>query len=129
MREALGFIGKGRDVVVDVDLAKSFDRVNHDLLMSRVARHVSDMRALRLIRRFLEAGVMHDGVTLGRTEGTPQGCPLSPLLASMLLDDVDRALEADDLNVYVQSARAGERMMALVAPHLVGTEPIRVSVR
>jgi group II intron reverse transcriptase/maturase len=120
VREALGHIGRGRAVVVDVDLARFFDRVNHDVLMSRVARHVGDKRALKLIRRFLEAGVMADGVALRRDEGTPQGGPLSPLLANILLDDVDKALEAsgscfvryaDDVNVYVKSVRAGERMM------------------
>jgi len=103
-----------------VDLAKFFDRVNHDVLMSRVARHVRDPRVLKLIRRYLEAGVMIEGVERSREEGTPQGGPLSPLLANILLDDVDKALEAsksrfvryaDDLNVYVKSVRAGQRMM------------------
>ena len=112
---------EGRDIVVDVDLARFFDRVNHDVLMRRVARHVNDTRALRLIRRFLEAGVMAGGVTFLRDEGTPQGGPLSPLLANILLDDVDKALEAsgscfvryaDDVNVYVRSVRAGQRVMA-----------------
>jgi RNA-directed DNA polymerase len=121
VREALGYVKSGRVVVVDVDLAKFFDRVNHDVLMARVARHVQDTRILKLIRRFLEAGVMVEGVTMSRTEGTPQGGPLSPLLANILLDDVDKALErsgscfvryADDMNVYVRSVRAGERVMA-----------------
>jgi len=120
VREALGYIAQGRGIVVDVDLAKFFDRVDHDVLMNRVARHVSDKRVLRLIRRFLRAGVEADGMVLPRTEGTPQGGPLSPLLANILLDDVDKALEAsascfvryaDDINVYVKSVRAGERMM------------------
>lgn len=121
VRQALTYVADGRDVVVDVDLARFFDRVNHDVLMSRVARHVDDKRVLRVIRRFLEAGVMAGGVTFMRDEGTPQGGPLSPLLANILLDDVDKALEAsgscfvryaDDVNVYVRSVRAGERVMA-----------------
>jgi group II intron reverse transcriptase/maturase len=120
VREAVSYVRQGRKVVVDVDLAKFFDRVNHDVLMSRVARHVHDGRALRLIRHYLESGVMVQGVVMERTEGTPQGGPLSPLLANILLDEVDKALErrghafvryADDLNVYVRSQRAGERVM------------------
>lgn len=119
LRAAAKYVQSRRRVVVDVDLEKFFDRVNHDVLMSRVARHVKDQRILRLIRRFLEAGVMTDGVALTRDEGTPQGGPLSPLLANILLDDVDKVLErdghcfaryADDLNVYVKSERAGQRV-------------------
>jgi group II intron reverse transcriptase/maturase len=107
--------------VVDVDLEKFFDRVNHDVLMGRVARRIGDRRLLGLIRRYLEAGVMLDGVVMDRYEGTPQGGPLSPLLANVLLDDVDKELErrghafvryADDCNVYVRSKQAGERVMA-----------------
>jgi group II intron reverse transcriptase/maturase len=110
----------GRRWVVDVDLEKFFDRVHHDLLMGRVAKHVADARVLRLIRRYLEAGIMVEGVVAERHEGTPQGGPLSPLLANVLLDDVDKELErrglhfvryADDCNVYVQSKRAAERVM------------------
>jgi len=121
IREALGYVKLRRVIVVDVDLAKFFDRVNHDVLMSRVARHVNDPRVLKLIRRYLEAGVMMEGIAVPCDEGTPQGGPLSPLLANILLDDVDKALEAsgscfvryaDDLNVYVKSVRAGERMMS-----------------
>lgn len=121
IREAVGLVRQGRFVVVDVDLAKFFDRVNHDVLMSRVARHVHDKRVLRLIRRFLGSGVMADGLLLERAEGTPQGGPLSPLLANILLDEVDKELErrrhafvryADDLNVYVRSMKAGERVLA-----------------
>jgi hypothetical protein len=107
--------------VVDVDLEKFFDRVNHDVLMARLAKRVEDKRLLRVIRRYLEAGIMADGVVVERHEGTPQGGPLSPLLANVLLDEVDRMLErrghrfvryADDCNVYVQSKRAGERVMS-----------------
>lgn len=107
--------------VVDIDLEKFFDRVNHDALMARVARKVRDKGALRLIRRYLEAGVLIDGLTSPITEGTPQGGPLSPLLSNIMLDDLDKELErrghqfcryADDCNVYVRSRRAGERLMA-----------------
>jgi group II intron reverse transcriptase/maturase len=120
IREAQGYVQEGRHWVVDVDLEKFFDRVNHDVLMGRLAKRIDDKRMLRLIRRYLEAGMMADGVVIERHEGTPQGGPLSPLLANVLLDEVDRELErtghrfvryADDCNVYVQSQRAGERVM------------------
>ena len=106
--------------VVDVDLLKFFDRVNHDVLMARVARKVKDKRALQLIRRYLQAGVLEGGLTSPTLEGTPQGGPLSPLLSNIMLDDLDQELErrghrfcryADDANVYVRSRRAGERLM------------------
>lgn len=118
--QAQRYIQSGRRWVVDVDLEKFFDRVNHDVLMARLEKRVGDRRLLRVIRRYLEAGVMADGVVVERHEGTPQGGPLSPLLANVLLDEVDRALEksghafvryADDCNVYVRSKRAGERVM------------------
>ncbi len=83
----------GRSVVVDMDLEKFFDRVNHDILMARLARHVKDKRILRIIRVFLNSGIMQDGVCVARDEGTPQGGPLSPLLANLLLDDLDKELE------------------------------------
>ena len=117
------FVTAGRTVVVDVDLEKFFDRVNHDVLMGKLAHRIEDRRLLGLIRRYLEAGVMADGVVIERQEGSPQGGPLSPLLANVLLDEVDRELEqrghafaryADDLNVYVGSMRAGERVMRLL---------------
>lgn len=110
----------GYRVVVDVDLEKFFDRVNHDILMERLARRTDDKAVLRLIRRYLVAGIMDGGVVMERYEGTPQGGPLSPLLANVLLDEVDRELEsrghrfvryADDCNVYVRSRRAGERVL------------------
>jgi len=113
----------GRRWVVDVDLEKFFDRVNHDVLMGRLAKRIADPRMLRLIRHYLEAGVLADGVVIERHEGTPQGGPLSPLLANVLLDDVDQELErrghafvryADDCNVYVRSRRAAERVMELL---------------
>ena len=118
--EAQRYIQAGKRVVVDVDLEQFFDRVNHDVLMGRLEKRISDKRMLGLIRRYLEAGVMANGVAMERYEGTPQGGPLSPLLANVLLDEVDKELEkrslsfvryADDLNVYVGSKRAGEDAM------------------
>lgn len=121
VRAAQAYIQAGRRIVVDVDLEKFFDRVNHDVLMERLARRITDRSVLRLIRRYLEAGVLVNGVKVDRHEGTPQGGPLSPLLANVLLDEVDKELErrghafvryADDCNVYVRSKRAGARVMA-----------------
>lgn len=113
-------IASGHRWVVDLDLEKFFDRVNHDILMSRIARRVEDKRVLLLIRRYLQAGIMVEGVSSPRVEGTPQGGPLSPLLSNILLDDLDKELEkrghrfvryADDTNVYVRTEKAGERVM------------------
>ena len=121
IRRAREHIRAGYRWVVDCDLEKFFDRVNHDVLMARVARRVKDKRVLRLIRRYLTAGVMEGGVVSPRSEGTPQGGPLSPLLSNVLLDELDKELErrghrfvryADDSNVYVKSKAAGERVMA-----------------
>lgn len=120
MAKAAEYIRTGKRWVVDMDLEKFFDRVNHDVLMARVARQVSGTRVLRLIRRFLQAGMMADGVVTARGQGTPQGGPLSPLLSNILLTDLDRELEkrqlsfcryADDCNIYVGSQRAGQRIM------------------
>jgi RNA-directed DNA polymerase len=120
-------IESGHRFVVDMDLEKFFDRVNHDVLMARVARKVADPRVLRVIRRFLQAGMMTGGLTTARMEGTPQGGPLSPLLSNILLDDLDKELErrghrfcryADDCNIYVRSKRAGERTMASITAFL-----------
>ena len=121
VREAQKYIQAGCKWVVDVDLEQFFDRVNHDVLMGKLAKRIGDRRIQGLIRRYLEAGMMASGVTVERYEGTPQGGPLSPLLANVLLDEVDKELEkrghafvryADDCNVYVQSRRAGERVMS-----------------
>ena len=121
VRKAQRYIQDGRRWVVDVDLERFFDRVNHDVLMGKLQNRIVDRRVLRIIRRYLEAGIMVDGVVMERREGTPQGGPLSPLLANVLLDEVDKELErrghsfvryADDCNVYVRSRRAGQRVLA-----------------
>lgn len=120
VKAAQVYIRSSKRWVVDLDLEKFFDRVNHDVLMARVARKVKDQRLLRLIRRYLESGIMQQGLVEPRSEGTPQGGPLSPLLSNILLDDLDKELEkrghrfcryADDCNIYVGSRRAGERVM------------------
>lgn len=121
VRSAQRHVQEGYRIVVDVDLERFFDRVNHGVLMDRMARRIDDKAVLRLIRRYLEAGILSQGVVMERHEGTPQGGPLSPLLANVLLDEVDRELEkrghrfvryADDCNVYVRSLKAGERVLA-----------------
>jgi RNA-directed DNA polymerase len=123
VKAARGYVQSGKRVVVDVDLTKFFDRVNHDILMDRLGRRIGDAAVLRLIRAYLNAGIMADGVVSSRELGTPQGGPLSPLMANVLLDEVDRVLEArgysfaryaDDCNVYVGSMKAGLRVMALL---------------
>lgn len=120
---AQAYVQSGRRVVVDVDLEKFFDRVNHDILIDRLQKRVPDEGVIRLIRAYLNSGIMMDGVVQDRQQGTPQGGPLSPLLANVLLDEVDKELEqrghsfcryADDCNVYVRSRRAGERVMGLL---------------
>lgn len=127
VRAAREHVRSGRPWVVDMDLAKFFDRVNHDLLMARVARRVLDPRVLRLIRRFLEAGLMRGGAVQPRTQGTPQGGPLSPLLSNILLTDFDRELErrghafvryADDCNVYLASQKAAEHAFEAIKHYL-----------
>lgn len=123
LKKASEYVSAGNEIVVDLDLEKFFDRVNHDILMSRLARRVEDKRLLKIVRKFLSAGMMENGVVMDREEGTPQGGPLSPILANLLLDDLDKELErrghkfcryADDCNIYVQSERAGERVMESV---------------
>jgi RNA-directed DNA polymerase len=120
---AQSYVQSGRRIVVDVDLEKFFDRVDHDILIDRLQKRIGDAGVIRLIRTYLNSGIMDDGVVQKRTMGTPQGGPLSPLLANVQLDEVDKALErqghcfvryADDANVYVRSRRAGERVMALL---------------
>jgi RNA-directed DNA polymerase len=136
VKQAAEYVAGGRGIVVDIDLEKFFDRVNHDMLVARLARHVKDKRLLRIVRRFLEAGMMWDGICVERDEGTPQGGPLSPLLANLLLDDLDKELEgrghrfcryADDCNIYVRTEKAGERVMASVTRFLEGELRLRVN--
>ena len=124
---ARGYVAEGRRWTVDLDLEKFFDRVNHDVLMARVGRKVKDPGVLKLIRRYLEAGLMEGGIASARSEGTPQGSPLSPLLSNILLDDLDRELErrghgfcryADDCNIYVKSERAGQRVRQSITAFL-----------
>ena len=133
--QAQRYVGEGYSVVVDIDLQKFFDRVNHDCLMARAAARISDKRVLKLIRAFLNAGVMEDGLVLPVDEGTPQGGPLSPLLSNIMLDDLDKELTrrghrfcryADDCNIYVRSQRAGERVMASMSRFL--TTQLRLKV-
>jgi RNA-directed DNA polymerase len=120
---ARAYVQSGRRIVVDVDLSKFFDRVNHDILIDRLRKRIDDAGVIRLVRAYLNSGIMDHGVVQSRPEGTPQGGPLSPLLANVLLDEVDKELErrghcfaryADDANVYVRSKRAGERVMGLL---------------
>ncbi len=127
---------EGYEWVVDIDLEKFFDRVNHDILMAKVARQIEDKRVLRLIRRYLESGIMVNGVLMASEEGTPQGGPLSPLLANIMLDDLDKELEkrkhrfvryADDCNIYVRSERAGKRVMESVSKYLEGKLKLKVN--
>lgn len=136
LQQARKYVADGQTIVADFDLEKFFDRVNHDILMSRLARHIGDKRLLRIVRRFLEAGIMHGGVCMERQDGTPQGGPLSPILANLLLDDLDKELErrghrfcryADDCNVYVRSLAAGERIMASITAFLEGRLRLRVN--
>jgi RNA-directed DNA polymerase len=137
VQAAQGYVAAGKRWTVDLDLEKFFDRVNHDALMACVGRKVEDVRVLKLIRRYLEAGMMEGGVASMRTEGTPQGSPLSPLLSNILLDDLDRELEqrrlsfcryADDCNIYVRSKRAGERIMQTVTAWLEQRLKLKVNV-
>ncbi len=136
VRQARGYVAAGKRWVVDLDVEKFFDRVNHDILMSLLARRVKDKRVLRLIRRYLQAGMMIDGVVSARTEGTPQGGPLSPLLSNIILDELDKELErrghtfcryADDCNIYVRSKAAGERVMKSIIQFLSRRLRLRVN--
>lgn len=135
VRLAKQLIQDGNQWVVDIDLEKFFDRVNHDVLMDRVARKVEDKQALRLIRGFMQAGILEGGLISPSMEGTPQGGPLSPLLSNIMLDELDKELAkrghrfcryADDCNVYVKTRRAGERLMKSITKFL--SKKLRLSV-
>lgn len=136
VKAAQGYATEGYRWVVDLDLEKFFDRVNHDVLMGKVADRVGDGRVLKLIRRYLEAGMMADGLVSPRLKGMPQGGPLSPLLSNILLTDLDRELErrghrfcrfADDCNIYVQNKRTGRRVMASLTRFLTERLKLRVN--
>ena len=136
IRQAQAYIQEGYNWVVDIDLEKFFDRVNHDILMGRIARRIMDKRLLRLIRFYLQAGGMLNGVVQERYEGTPQGGPLSPLLSNILLDELDKELErrghkfcryADDANIYVKSERAGQRVMDSVERFLAERLKLKIN--
>ena len=127
VREAQGYIESGKKWVVDMDLAKFFDTVNHDRLMSRLKQDIEDKRVLWLVNQYLKAGVMVNGVVMETEEGTPQGGPLSPLLSNIVLDELDRELErrghsfvryADDCNIYVSSQRAAERVLESIREYV-----------
>jgi len=135
--KAREYVREGRRWVVDIDLEKFFDRVNHDVLMSRLARRIKDKGVLRLIRRYLQAGMISNGLATARGEGTPQGGPLSPLLSNILLDELDKELErrghkfcryADDCNIYVRSRSAGERVMKSITSFLERRLRLKVNV-
>jgi len=137
LRQARQYVAQGKRWVVDIDLEKFFDRVNHDLLMSKLATQIGDARVLTLIRRYLEAGMMADGLVQPRTEGTPQGGPLSPLLSNILLTELDRELErrghtfcryADDCNIYVASERAGVGLLHSLTGFLGERLKLKVNV-
>jgi RNA-directed DNA polymerase len=134
--QAQAYIAEGYGFTVDMDLEEFFDRVNHDLLMGRIAKRVEDKRMLKLIRAFLNAGVMENGLVSSSEEGTPQGGPRSPLLSNLLLDDLDQELQrrglrfvryADDCNIYVRSRRAGERVMQSITRFLTDKLKLRVN--
>ena len=134
--QAQAYIAEGHDYTVDLDLEKFFDRVNHDMLMGRIAKRVEDKRLLKLIRAFLNAGIMENGLVSPSDEGTPQGGPLSPLLSNLMLDDLDKELErrglrfvryADDCNIYVRSRRAGERVMQSITRFITDKLKLKVN--
>lgn len=136
LSQASKYVEEGRYIVVDIDLEKFFDRVNHDVLMGRLARRLKDKRVLKIIRKYLQAGLMSNGVCVAREEGTPQGGPLSPLLANYLLDELDKELEkrghcfcryADDCNIYVKSEEAGKRVMESITKFLEDTLRLKVN--
>lgn len=138
VKQAQGYVNAGKETVVEVDIEKFFDRVNHDILLGLLAKRIQDKRVLKLIRAYLQAGILAEGVRVRSEEGTPQGGPLSPLLSNILLDVLDKELEkrglsfcryADDLCIFVQSPRAGERVLAGVSRYLAQKLKLRVNAR
>ena len=138
VKQAQAYVQAGYEWTVDLDLEKYLDRVNHDILMARVAREVKDKRVLKLIRAYLESGMMMNGVVTGKGEGVPQGSSLSPLLSNIMLDDLDKELEkrghkfvryADDCNIYVKTPRAGERVMESVKKFLEKKLKLKVNAK
>ena len=136
--QAQEYVLQGYDWVVDIDLEKFFDTVNHDILMARIAKKVADKRILKLLRAYLQAGIMIGGVATARQEGTPQGSPLSPLLSNIMLTVLDRELErrghkfcryADDCNIYVKSERAGQRVMESITAFLAKRLKLKVNAQ
>ena len=136
IQKAETYINEGYRWVVDIDLEKFFDRVNHDILMYKLSRSIKDKRVLRLIRKYLQAGIMINGIVVTSEEGAPQGGPLSPLLSNIMLDELDKELEkrehkfcryADDCNIYVKSKRAGERVMDNITNFIGGKLKLKVN--
>lgn len=136
IKKAENFINEGFRWVVDIDLENFFDRVNHDILMYKLSKDITDKRVLKLIRRYLQSGIMINGVVVSNEEGTPQGGPLSPLLSNIMLDELDKELEkrghrfcryADDCNIYVKSKRAGERVMVSITDFIEGKLKLKVN--
>ena len=135
IQKAETYINEGYRWVVDIDLEKFFDKVNHDILMYKLSRDIRDKRVLRLIRKYLQSGIMINGIVVTSEEGTPQGGPLSPLLSNIMLDELDKELEkrghkfcryADDCNIYVKSKRAGERVMENITNFIEGKLKLKV---
>ena len=132
-----GYINDGHRWVVEIDLEKFFDKVNHDILMYKLSKDIKDKRVLKLIREYIQSGIMTNGVVVSNEEGTPQGGPLSPLLSNILLDELDKELEkrghkfcryADDCNIYVRSKRAGERVMENITNFIEGKLKLKVNI-
>ena len=137
IKKAESYINEGYRWVVDIDLEKFFDKVNHDILMYKLSKDIKDKRVLKLIRKYLQSGIMINGIVVSNEEGTPQGGPLSPLLSNIMLDELDKELEkrghrfcryADDCNIYVKSKRAGERVMKNITSFIEGKLKLKVNI-
>ena len=137
IKKAESYINEGYRWVVDIDLEKFFDKVNHDILMYKLSKDIKDKRVLKLIRKYLQSGIMINGIVVSNEEGTPQGDPLSPLLSNIMLDELDKELEkrghrfcryADDCNIYVKSKRAGERVMENITSFIEGKLKLKVNI-